>query len=51
MLEEVKILSAEKEIKGQILKERIDEIIESISEVSTGSEENAKSIENINNQV
>lgn len=50
-LEEVNKLHHEKEKSSNILSEKVSEITEALSEISLGSEENAKSIENINNQV
>lgn len=51
VLEEVRELHSKEELASKVLKERVSDITVAIQEVSQGSEENAKSIENINNQI
>ena len=51
MLVKTKTLAEERERSGQELRERVKDILDAINEVSLGSSENAKSIENISGEV
>lgn len=51
MLGKVKTMSEERERSAELLRERVKDITDAINEVSVGSSENAKSIEQINSEV